>query len=98
MIACSVTLEGEELTMISWQSWQSAEEEEEAGPGAGAVSSVGVRSMSAWTLGGTGQAWRVSRVRTGLIYQHLSRTDRQRGLRVHLIPCFLSFITNDVSE
>ena len=39
--------------MISWQS--SAEDEEDAGPGA--VSSVGVRSMSVWTLGGTGQAW-----------------------------------------
>merc|ERR1719150_2272421 len=46
------TLEGEEVTMISWQS--SAEEDEEAGPGA--VSSVGVRSMSVWTRGGTGQA------------------------------------------
>merc|ERR1719266_1498255 len=38
--------------MISSQS----EAEEDEGPGAGALSSVGVRSTSACTLGGTGQA------------------------------------------
>merc|ERR1719219_362092 len=36
--------------MISWQS--PPEEEEETGPGAGAVSSVGVRSMSGWAGAG----------------------------------------------